>query len=381
MKTNNQFYMIRLNGWEKVVGKFNQTVANGLWNDLVSQLRENEIFEDHNVELVKVCDTKHFWLIKCKRSGTDLVEEKINTLVTAIHELLGLSARQAISIKLYFATVDESENRLQTVLNLMLPKEYTLLSTFSDSNIDQILKEESIQSFLQPILNLHSNEVAGYELLTRGPDQSPLFGADKLFSAAQSNDLSFELEYLCIKKGLSLLTEIQPSQFLTANINPNFLSENTLFDLVASADSNPQLKLELTEHLPVEDWAKLRTEMKKYNQLNLDFWLDDAGCGYFGLETIEEVKPAVVKLCVNLIRHIETDKSLLPQLRHVVKKVHDMGSLILAEGVETEQQDMVLRALDVDLVQGYYYAKPQRSDLLLSNPAINSNVHYETQVA
>jgi EAL domain-containing protein (putative c-di-GMP-specific phosphodiesterase class I) len=378
---NRQFNMIKLVGWEKLVSKFNPTVSNGLWNDFVSQLRQSEMLDDHNAELVRVCDAKRFLLVKSKQSKADFADEEINAIVTAVHELLGLSVRQAISIELYSAVVHESENRLQTVLNQMLPKEYTLLSSFSASNIDQILKEESIQSFLQPIFNLHSNEVAGYELLTRGPEQSPLFGADKLFSAAQNNDLSFELEYLCIKKGLSLLGEIKSSQFLTANINPNFLSDKALFDLVASAGSNPQLKLELTEHLPVEDWAKLRTEMEKYNQLNLDFWLDDAGCGYFGLETIEEVRPVVVKLCLNLIRHIETDESLLPQLRQVVKKVHDMGSLILAEGVETEQQDVVLRALDVDLVQGYYYAKPQRSDILLSNPVFNSNKHDVIQAA
>lgn len=360
------YYMLQLNGWRDLVNRFNHNVMSDVWNKLVNGINNNELITSGDFSLLEK-DVKTNSLIFRENpavSGDQDSDRLLPSFLTFLREFLGVQAYLNVKVDIWKQSFSRPPSLGNDIELFALGKKLVCQVNNGDPlalELAEILREESTQSYLQPIVDLNSNKTVGYEMLTRGPQDSELFRADKLFAQAASLGVSDELEKLCLKKAVNLLPHIKDGQFITANIAPDLLKDESLLAYLTEHNTDAKLKLELTEHLPVEDWAALRENMQRYQQSTCEFWLDDAGCGYFGLETIQEVKPSVVKLCITLISRIECNQSLLEELKKVVEQVHAMGGKVLGEGVETKEQAAILKQIGVDLAQGYYYAKPANS--------------------
>lgn len=247
-------------------------------------------------------------------------------------------------------------NRDDTFINNTQISDYTELKN--------ILINKTLLSYWQSIQNIQTNEQYGFELLVRGPMDSKLHTADKLFGVAIKNNKSDDLEILCLDIHLSRLNHIDTLLNMTVNISPRMLFNKKILELLSVYPTPQNIKLELTEHYPINEWEPIKEKMNQLRAFGYEFWLDDVGCGYFDLDLINVVQPEVVKLCIKLMKRLASGEELVNELQTVVTKVHEYGGKVLAEGIEEQWQLNIVRQLGVNYAQGYYFDKPRLVSLL-----------------
>lgn len=88
-------------------------------------------------------------------------------------------------------------------------------------SFQEILTEEKISTFYQPIVNLRTGEVIGYEALSRGPEHTPFYSPLALIDAAHTAEKIWELEMLFRKKALERMREMEGDKLLFVNVDPD----------------------------------------------------------------------------------------------------------------------------------------------------------------
>lgn len=230
----------------------------------------------------------------------------------------------------------------------------------STSEIKRVLDSKTLISFSQTIRDVKSQHLFGYEMLVRGPVGSEVHRADQLFQAAKQHNLTRHLEVLSLETHLLNIVRVPPECDYTVNISPHLLFDTQVEKLLLAHPHAERTKIELTEHLRVEDWLPINSKMDQLRGLGYEFWLDDVGCGFFDFELIDVVKPEVVKLCIKIVSQLPSNQNIKEDIRAVVKAVHQYGGKVLAEGIETQLQFSIAQSLDIDYAQGYYFDKPKK---------------------
>ena len=98
--------------------------------------------------------------------------------------------------------------------------------------------------------------------------------------------------------------------------------------------------------------------MNKMAEEGIRFYLDDFGIGYSNLASVISLPFETVKLDSSIIRDIDKDEKMLDVVRLLVPMLHNAGFVIVAEGIETQKQSQLVKELEIDRIQGFYYAKP-----------------------
>lgn len=180
------------------------------------------------------------------------------------------------------------------------------------------------------------------------------------FAEAERVGLGVELELLAVRTAIAALPLIPPSMFLAVNISPAVLvdSRHRLLELVDPGLLD-RLVLELTEHVPVENYSALVSAFELFGKQGTRLALDDTGAGYAGFRHLLGLQPDVVKLDLSLTRGIDRDPARRALARALVHFSRDIDAALIAEGVETAHELATLAELDVPWVQGYHLARPQ----------------------
>lgn len=131
-----------------------------------------------------------------------------------------------------------------------------------------------------------------------------------------------------------------------------------------------RIMFEVTESERVVDVPHLRAILDHYRQRGFVVAIDDFGAGYAGLNLLSELRTDLVKLDMGLARGIDADHARQAIVRGMVAVCSELGIRVLAEGVETEAELETLRAMDIDLFQGYLFARPAFEAL----PKVSSEV-------
>ena len=132
--------------------------------------------------------------------------------------------------------------------------------------------------------------------------------------------------------------------------------------------------LEITERASVTHDEALNRHIDALRALGYRVAVDDLGAGYAGLTTLARIQPEFVKLDGSLVRDIDTSGVNQLIVAAVVDLSRRMGLRVIAEAIETAPELATLRDLGVDLMQGYYFAKPGKA-------FVSINYHAETQAA
>ena len=220
--------------------------------------------------------------------------------------------------------------------------------------IQTVLETGAFGPFFQPIVDLNTGAVLGYEALTRFTDgQRP----DLAFSAAAQTGLGIALEVATITATIAAATAtLPPVAYLSLNVSPELVHAGHLGQLLAG-QTRP-IVLEITEHVAVDDYAELRRELSALGP-TVSIAVDDAGAGYASFRHILELAPQAVKLDVALVRGIDADparQALIAGMSYfaVRRKIH-----LIAEGIETSAELQTLRSLGIHFGQGYLLGRPQ----------------------
>ena len=221
------------------------------------------------------------------------------------------------------------------------------------ARIRSTIAERTFVPVFQPIVDLASRAVVGYEALTRFADGRP---ADVVFAEAASVGLAVDLELATLETVLEGSGQLPASAWLNLNVSP---------DLVLSAEPLEALLsrwgwrvvLELTEHVEVADYGLLRAAIKRLGP-NVKLAVDDAGAGFSSFRHILELRPDYVKLDRTIVHAIGRDparQALVAGMAHFAGRT---GATLIGEGVETEAEARELFRLGVRLGQGYHLGRP-----------------------
>lgn len=218
------------------------------------------------------------------------------------------------------------------------------------------IAEEALQVVFQPVFDLTFDSVVGLEALARFPGQ-PRRGPDIWFAEAARVGLGVELEALAVRSALRALPDLPGGVFLAVNVSPATLLSEQL-QTEAAHDAWPRVVLELTEHVPVEDYDVLHAAAAVLRGHGARLAADDAGAGYAGFRHLLGLRADIIKADLSLIRNIDTDPARRALTSALVQFTRDTSTHLIAEGVETPGELDTLRGLGVRWAQGYHLARP-----------------------
>ena len=117
-------------------------------------------------------------------------------------------------------------------------------------------------------------------------------------------------------------------------------------------------QFEVTETVATEYSKRLSLIAEQFRSAGIGLCLDDFGSGYANLNTVTQLPFSVIKLDRSLLFGICSDGRSASFYHSIVSTFQSMGYYVVAEGVETEAEVSLLRQWGVDMIQGYYFAKP-----------------------
>ena len=224
------------------------------------------------------------------------------------------------------------------------------------SAIEQIISDNDISIYFQPIFSLKNNKVAGFESLARfftTPYKTP----DVWFKEAKKVGLNEALEMLAIKNAVTNIAKFNNSTYIAINCSPSHILSGALENTLQNIDCT-RLVLEITEHSPISDYEKMRTALRPLRNKGLRLAIDDVGAGFSSFQHILELEADIIKLDISLTQNINTDDRKFLLAKALCGFAKAIDCTIVAEGIETEEELNSLRKLNVDSVQGYFIGRP-----------------------
>jgi diguanylate cyclase len=216
----------------------------------------------------------------------------------------------------------------------------------------------------QPIYNLRTGEVAGYEGLVRPMPNAGFANPGQLFVAAESTGRTVELDLASLETVLAGAGRLEERHYLSVNLSPRSLEADAFspFELLALARRHgidpTRLVVELTEREAIEDLERVRSSLAALRRHGVRSAADDVGAGNAGLRLLSELTFDVMKIDLSLVQagaaH-ESAEAILHALRDLARR---RGQSVVAEGVETPDQLVEVMALGFDSAQGYLLGRP-----------------------
>lgn len=230
----------------------------------------------------------------------------------------------------------------------------------------------------QPIIDTDTGRPYAYEALVRGPAGE---GAMSVLSQVTDED-RYAFDQACRVKaieGAMAAGLLDSGARLSINFLPNAVYspvaciQLTLKTARAVGLSTDRLIFEFTEGERMASPEHVETIVDTYRRMGFGIAIDDFGAGHAGLDLFARFQPDHVKLDMELVRDIDSDRRRQAIVRAMVAMCGELDTLLIAEGVETQAEADTLIKLGVRYLQGYLYAPPAFEALpLLANEPLSS---------
>jgi EAL domain-containing protein (putative c-di-GMP-specific phosphodiesterase class I)/putative methionine-R-sulfoxide reductase with GAF domain len=222
--------------------------------------------------------------------------------------------------------------------------------------IERVLAARDVEVVFQPLIDLRNGTLVGAESLARfrsAPAQPP----NVWFAQAERVGLGVELELLAVELALRAIDRVPAGAYLAINVGPATLATPELVQRVQEAGAG-RIVLELTEHLEVHDYPRLRRALQALREQGARLAVDDTGAGFASLGHILKLAPDIIKVDRELIAGIDLDPVRRALARALVSLATETGATVIAEGLETEDELQTVRALGIHHGQGYLIGRP-----------------------
>lgn len=221
----------------------------------------------------------------------------------------------------------------------------------------------------QPIINCSNQTIYGYEALVRGINNESAYSV-----ISRVNDKNrYLFDQLCRVKAISLASKLNITSMLSINFLPNAIYAperciRTTFEAAKQYDfPTERIMFEFTEVEKMDDTEHVKRIVDYYQSLGFKTAVDDFGSGYSGLNLLADFQTDIIKLDMALIRNIDSNKVRQSIVNNCLTMFNELNITTLAEGIETYEEYAWLRDVGIELMQGYYFAKPGFESL----PSIN----------
>lgn len=222
------------------------------------------------------------------------------------------------------------------------------------------IRERRITTLFQPVLDLRTAGVIGYEALSRGPSGSDMESPELIFELAREFEMVWELESLCLKNVEPLLTDVCSRGFLFLNLESNFLQmlNERGTEVLEPLLPCGQIVIEVTERSAIRDYSSFRSTLHNLKDRGFMIAIDDCGSGYATLEAVAELKPDYLKVGHSLFQNVAQDPIRRRLVELVARCADSIGAIAIAECIETREQLQVCLDLGIEKGQGYVFARP-----------------------
>lgn len=279
-------------------------------------------------------------------------------------------------------------SRAKSTLHQQQKTKYYELTQFDEEKHLQLVRSNRIENLMlqgisqneffvvfQPQINRDRTKIHGFEALLRwNSKEFGLISPSEFIPISEQNGSivrigQFVLESVCrfIKE-----YEKQMHEKIRVSVNVSFLElVNPKFAIVFSEYVKDQMiepyqiALEITETAMVEYIDIVQINVKILRALGFEIHLDDFGTGFSSLNHLTTIKIDYLKIDKSFIDKITVDETTIRVVESLISLSHNIGIRVIAEGVEESEQIDVLTALGCDVFQGYYFSKPQTTDILL----------------
>lgn len=240
-----------------------------------------------------------------------------------------------------------------------------------ESGLERALRSSQFRMVYQPIVTARDAEVLGYEALVRW--ESPEYGMispAEFVPIAEETGLILEIGEWIARQALRdcrrwngpyVSINLSARQFLRHNVAERLLK------YAADANVSPQrIQIELTETAIIDDVNRAANNLRILREAGMRVAVDDFGTGYSSLSYLNQFAIDCIKIDKSFIDRITRDKQSAIIVASVARLARSLGISVVAEGVETEAQRMVLTMAGCEMLQGYLFGKPVPSRELMA---------------
>lgn len=228
--------------------------------------------------------------------------------------------------------------------------------------IKQIINEDSLSLHYQPLYNVESNKIIGFEALFSSKSK---YNTKQIFDVALKSHLIILLDKHIIEKVIKdiSLNNITENIIFTINLTPKTIEFIDVYEYIKQIlykynVSGNMIGIEITEQYFVNDEKKINELIVKLHSLGIKIYLDDFGMGYSSIRNLNYIAYDNIKLDRRLVSTVFDNLKCQLFIKNIFQFSKEVGCDVIVEGVETKKQLDYLKQLGAIYIQGYYLSKP-----------------------
>lgn len=270
-----------------------------------------------------------------------------------------------VDIALYRAK-EGGRNRYE-IFGLEMYQEALALLTL-ENELREAIKSESFIVYYQPIVDLKSQSLIGFEALARWQHpQRGLIMPGAFIDLAEDTGLIKPIGKQILCQVCKIIAEWEQKVYLdddfqvSVNVSGQQFRDNRFIPILDQilAETGVQgrrLKLEITERILLEQSSSIARTLDAIHERGIKLSIDDFGTGYSSLRYLSQFAVETLKIDRSFVNQMQPGK--LGIVQAIIDLAHNLGMDCIAEGVETEEQQIQLQRLGCEAAQGYLFAKP-----------------------
>jgi len=242
-----------------------------------------------------------------------------------------------------------------------------------EADIREAIKLKEFFPFYQPIFELGSNEIVGFEALARwhSHKRGMVFPND-FIPLAEETQLVTEIDLVILEAACQQISKWQlrypdKNWYISCNLFcDHFFNSNIVGQIQAILDNAripaERLRIELTERALLEDNDTVLANIKALKEVGVKLLLDDFGTGYSSLSYLHRFPIDVVKIDRSFIKNVHEDTKNIAIIKTIIDLASNLQMATVGEGIEHAVDAELLHDMDCKFGQGYHFAKPMKID-------------------
>lgn len=276
-------------------------------------------------------------------------------------------------------TMKKIGDDLNVVCRLYVPEEEGHLnSRFIVQNFEEAMRNGWIRVFYQPILRTRTEKITVLEALARWIDpQHGAISPGQFIPVLSRYHLLHKLDLYMVEQICREFRTREEAGLPLIPVSVNFSAQD--FDYVDVPEelhrlldkygvSRDCIIVEITEQDLAQATGHFKDQLKKIHESGFRLWLDDFGSGYSSLNVFSQYHVDRIKFDMELVRHLDDNHGANRIImKSITEMCRQMGVHTLAEGIETKDQYQFLLDIDCEMVQGFYFFKPEPVETAIEN--------------
>lgn len=250
-----------------------------------------------------------------------------------------------------------------------------------EEQIRGALKRNEFEVHYQPQVNVVDQKMMGAEALLRW--NNPVLGSVspvEFIPIAEQSGIIIPIGQFVLKQALALSAQWKCQQKtnlrIAVNLSPSQFRDPGLVDFIKnsireSGTEAKNLELEITEGVLMSGHSYIDESLEALADLGITLAMDDFGTGYSSLSYLRRYPFDILKIDRSFINEITLTQSDKELVNATIAMAHVLGIKVVAEGVETHEQNAVLKELGCDYSQGYLFGKPQPPEMLFNTDLLH----------